>query len=68
MKPPAFPDELRGVYKSAVLARIADDLVNQRHVCATGQWGSCALLLAAAVQQRLRRPVLVVQAHLDEAD
>ncbi|MEI8198006.1 MAG: hypothetical protein WCI73_19100, partial [Phycisphaerae bacterium] len=38
------------------------------HVAATGQWGSCALVLAAAVQQRTGRPMLVVTAHLDEAD
>ena len=68
MESPGIPDELRGVYESAVLARIADELVAHRHVGATGQWGSCALLLAAGVQRRLNRPVLVVHAHLDEAD
>lgn len=40
----------------------------ERHVAATGQWGSCALVLAAIVQQRLGRPLLIVTAHLDEAD
>ncbi|HEY4328270.1 MAG TPA: DEAD/DEAH box helicase, partial [Phycisphaerae bacterium] len=39
-----------------------------RHAGVTGQWGSCALVLAAVVQKRIGRPMLVVTAHLDEAD
>ncbi len=65
---PAIPAELRGIFDSPILARIAEDLVAQRHAIATGQWGSCALLAAAAIQTRLNRPVLLVTAHLDEAD
>lgn len=64
-QPPAF---LRRVYDSLTLGILADRLVSTHHVRATGQWGSAALVLAAGVQRRLKRPVLVVTAHLDEAD
>ena len=42
--------------------------LDERHAAATGQWGSCALVLAAVVQKKLGRPVLMLTAHLDEAD
>ncbi len=35
---------------------------------ANGLWGSCAPVLAAAIAGRLRRPLLYVAAHLEEAD
>jgi transcription-repair coupling factor (superfamily II helicase) len=54
--------------QSPVLAEIVRRLTDSRHVAATGQWGSCALALAAIVQKQMRRPVLVLTAHLDEAD
>lgn len=65
---PQIPEFLRRVYDSATVAILADHLVAGRHVRATGQWGAAALVLAAAVQRRLHRPVLIVTAHLDEAD
>ena len=65
---------LEPIFASPVVAELCRRLVGPRadtgggHVAATGQWGSCALVLAAAVQQITRRPMLVVTAHLDEAD
>lgn len=60
-------DFLRPIAESAVVAEICARLT-QGHAAATGQWGSCALALAAVVQKKLGRPLLVVTAHLDEAD
>ncbi|MBU0641126.1 MAG: transcription-repair coupling factor [Planctomycetes bacterium] len=37
-------------------------------VAAGGLWGSCAPILAALVSERMRRPLLLVSAHADEAD
>jgi transcription-repair coupling factor (superfamily II helicase) len=59
---------LEPMVRSSVVAELCRRIDADRHVAATGQWGSCALVLAAIAQQRLRRPVLIVTAHLDEAD
>ncbi len=61
-------DVLRGMAESPVIARIVDELSCNRYVGATGQWGSCALAVAALVQAQMRRPILIVTAHLDDAD
>jgi transcription-repair coupling factor (superfamily II helicase) len=39
-----------------------------RHAVTVGHWGSAGLALAAITQQQLRRPMIVVVGHLDEAD
>ncbi len=59
---------LQPIANSQIVAELARRLTDDRHVAATGQWGACALVLAAIVQQKLRRPLLIVTAHLDEAD
>jgi hypothetical protein len=56
------------IANSPIVAEMAQRLIDQRHVAATGQWGSCALVLAAILQKRLNRPMLIITAHLDEAD
>ncbi len=49
--------------------RLADRLSKRGGVVGlSGLWGSSAPFVTAAVAQRLRRPVLYVTAHLDEAD
>src|SRR5689334_23163497 len=53
---------------SPVVAELCRRLVEQKYVAATGQWGSCALVLAAIAQQKLNRPFLILTAHLDESD
>ena len=63
--PPGF---LEPVFNSNVTAELVRRLTQEGHAAATGQWGSCALVLAAAVQKRAGRPMLIVTAHLDEAD
>ncbi len=67
-KSAAIPEQLHGIFTSAVVARLADELSSRGKTAATGQWGSCALVLAAAVRARLRRPVLIITGHLDDAD
>ncbi len=59
---------LAPIANSPIVAELSRRLAEQRHVAATGQWGSCALVLAAIVQQQLNRPILILTAHLDEAD
>ena len=56
------------IEQSPVLADLCRRLAEDGHAAATGQWGSCALVLAAIVQKKLNRPVLILTAHLDEAD
>ena len=64
----SLPDFVHDISNSPVAQEIARRLSGREHVATTGQWGSCALVLAAAVGHRLRCPILVVMAHLDEAD
>ncbi len=59
---------LAPIEQSSIIAELCRRLTEQRHVAATGQWGSCALVLAAIAQRQLNRPVLILTAHLDEAD
>ncbi len=61
----SFLDPMAG---SDAVTEICRCLSEHRHAAATGQWGSCALVLAAIVQEKLRRPMLIIAAHLDEAD
>ncbi len=59
---------LQPIAASPIVAEMRRRLEERRHVAATGQWGACALALAAILQKQMRRPVLVLTAHLDEAD
>ncbi|MEM6459886.1 MAG: CarD family transcriptional regulator, partial [Planctomycetota bacterium] len=57
-----------GVCNSAPAARLADTLRRGGSAVGTGARGSVAALLAGAAAQQLGRTVLLVVAHLDEAD
>ena len=59
---------LEPIQRSPIVAELCRRIASDRHAAATGQWGSCALVLAAIAQRMLGRPVLIVTAHLDEAD
>ncbi|MBT8485862.1 MAG: transcription-repair coupling factor [Phycisphaerae bacterium] len=68
-KPPPAPPDWFAVFAAApAVAEIANRLGAGDTLSARGVAGSSAVLLAAAVQQRLERPLLLVVAHLDEAD
>ena len=47
---------------------LADALAAGEHLAARGAWGSSSHLVAGAVRQHTARPVLLVLAHLDDAD
>ena len=69
MPPNPLPEFLADIAASPVVNELISRLTGpRRHAPATGQWGSCALALAAIVQHKLRRPMLVLTAHLDDAD
>ena len=68
MRGGSLQDFLEPMATSQVVAELARRLQEDKHVAATGQWGSCALVLAAIVQKRVGRPMLILTAHLDEAD
>jgi len=63
-----FPSFLDNIAGSDVVAELVRRIGTERHAAATGQWGSSALVLAAVTQEKLSRPMLIITAHLDEAD
>src|SRR5690242_13595649 len=65
---PRLQSFLSPIASSTIIAELTRRLTADRHVAATGQWGSCALVLAATVQEKLKRPLLILTAHLDESD
>src|SRR5690348_15776155 len=67
-KPPVLQSFLAPIEQSPVMAELCRRLDEHNHAAATGQWGSCAIALAAIVQKKLNRPLLMLTAHLDEAD
>ncbi len=50
------------------LAELAARVADARRLVVRGQWGSSAHLVAGALHRLTGRPVLLVQAHLDDAD
>ncbi len=61
-------DPLGPIESSTVVGELCAHLIAGRRVVATGAQGSSTNLLAAAVASRAGRPVLLVTAHLDDAD
>ncbi|HEX7008512.1 MAG TPA: transcription-repair coupling factor [Phycisphaeraceae bacterium] len=56
------------IVESAPVHALIEGTTSARRVTAQGSRGSSTHLLAGAIAARLRRPVLLVVAHLDEAD
>ncbi|MBI1369792.1 MAG: transcription-repair coupling factor [Planctomycetes bacterium] len=61
-------DWLHQIVDHAAIGKIIDVLREGEHVLAEGAWGSAGHLVAGAIARRAGRPVLLVVAHLDEAD
>ncbi|CAG0970326.1 Transcription-repair-coupling factor [Phycisphaerales bacterium] len=61
-------DLVQIVNESRGVESLAEAMAAGRRVVATGLVGSAASLVAGAVARRLNRPVVVVLAHIDEAD
>ncbi|MEX2213499.1 MAG: hypothetical protein WD768_05195, partial [Phycisphaeraceae bacterium] len=59
---------LRTFVGSQPIADLLSELTAQGHVLAEGAWGSSTTLVAGALAARSQRPVLLVVAHLDDAD
>jgi len=59
---------LSTIVDDAAMAALCDALSPGAVVAAEGAWGSSAHLTAGAVHWRTRRPVLLIVAHLDDAD
>lgn len=61
-------DLIATVGASAAVRRLADALDAGRHAVATGSAGDSTPIIAAAVAASTNRPVVLVTAHLDDAD
>ncbi|GJQ30718.1 MAG: transcription-repair-coupling factor [Phycisphaerae bacterium] len=61
-------DLLTLLQESPSITALADALALRRRAVATGLVGSAGVLVAGALARRLARPVIVVTAHLDDAD
>ncbi len=61
-------DPLIPIAADPALRTLARSLAARRRVVATGASGSSTTLVVAALARELKRPVLLVGAHLDEAD
>ncbi len=62
------PDLLNALARHPSVVALAHALVEGRRVVATGVTGSGACLTAAALLTALNRPIVLVVAHLDDAD
>jgi transcription-repair coupling factor (superfamily II helicase) len=65
-----MPDHawLDKIIDSPALIAFTAQLAKEGHVLAEGAWGSSTTLVAGAIAARTQRPVLLVVAHLDDAD
>lgn len=61
-------DLLKAIRGSTVLGELCAHMESQRRVVATGSQGSSTNLIAAALAERTARPVVLLVAHLDDAD
>ncbi|UCD76663.1 MAG: transcription-repair coupling factor [Phycisphaerales bacterium] len=61
-------DWLRRIANDGVVGRLAGLIARGGAVSARGSVGSSTVLLTAALQRQLGRPLILVVAHLDEAD
>jgi len=61
-------DLLQAIEGSSVIGDLCARMLEGRRVVATGSQGSSTNLIAAAVAARTQRPVVLLVAHLDDAD
>src|SRR5690349_21901853 len=66
VKPP--PESIGRVVTARPLKNLAQTLAQTRAATASGLWGSSVAAVVAALEKELRRPILVICGHLDEAD
>src|SRR5688572_17410514 len=66
--PRPTPEAIGRLVAARPLTELARTLAQSRAATASGLWGSSLAAVVAAVETELRRPVVVVCGHLDEAD
>ena len=62
------PETIGRLVAARPLKELARTLAHTRAATASGLWGSSLAAVLAAVETELKRPVVVVCGHLDEAD
>jgi transcription-repair coupling factor (superfamily II helicase) len=67
-RPRPTPETIGRLVAARPLVDLARTLAQTRAATASGLWGSSLAAVVAAVETELRRPVVVVCGHLDEAD
>ncbi len=68
MQPPTTPAAVGRLVAARALRELASALAGNPAVVASGLWGSSVAAVTAAVERELRRPILLVCGHVDEAD
>src|SRR5262245_56467467 len=63
-----IPDAIGRLVAAPDLQALSRALAETRSVTASGLWGSGVDAVTAAVRAELKRPIIVVCGHLDEAD
>src|SRR5687768_14201677 len=66
--PRPTPEAIGRLVAARPLTELARTLAQTRAATASGLWGSSLAAVVAGVEQELRKPVVVVCGHLDEAD
>jgi len=66
--PTPTPDAIGRVVAAQPLKDLARLLAMHRAATASGLWGSSVAAVVAAIEKELRRPVVLICGHLDEAD
>src|SRR5918993_1647006 len=66
--PRPTPEAIGRLVAARPLKDLARTLAQTRAATASGLWGSSLAAVVAAVEAELRRPVILVCGHLDEAD
>jgi transcription-repair coupling factor (superfamily II helicase) len=65
---PTSPDAIGRLAAARPLRELAQTLAQHSAATASGLWGSSIAAVTAAIEAELRRPILVVCGHIDEAD
>src|SRR5688572_20208660 len=68
METPTPPAAVGRLVAARALKELAQTLHEKQTVAASGLWGSSVAAVTAALERELRRPILLVCGHIDEAD
>src|SRR5437764_1326230 len=68
MSKPTPPESVGRLVAARPLAELAQLLAKSGAAAASGLWGSSVAAVVAALDKQLRRPILLLCGHLDEAD